>query len=395
MRLFALASVSVAFIVSGAAAQNAAPQVTIFTTKDFHQDRALWTNPAYYRNNTPGQLQGMALNIVPYETSGQVGGARLYGSEGTGKPGTTNLASPYPFKTATEQLQAWLKQAHGGTEHTAADLPDWSGQWMRGGGGRGNQGPVSDVVKFLKPKYQEYYVQEMKAASEGRGWSPSAICLPDGFFGALNPQEFVVTRKVVYTIGANANDTNNIRWIWIDAPHTAPDLQFPKWHGESIGFWDGDTLIVHTNQIKAWKGGPGGEFTNDLETVEKYRRVGDAIQGEVTIYDPNVFTGPVFQRMNFRLNKEGEKPENRPLFNTCTDTNGPSPKLFLDAKGFLNEHLVGEGGFTWDVSDQRPWGTWLNESDKRYKAYLAAGGKPPVMTDKTVVPANIPARAGK
>lgn len=395
MRLFALASVSVAFIVSGAAAQNAAPQVTIFTTKDFHQDRALWANPAYYRNNTPGQLQGMALNIVPYETSGQVGGARLYGSEGTGKPGTTNLASPYPFKTATEQFQAWLKQAHGGTKHTAADLPDWSGLWMRGGGGRGNQGPVSDVVKFLKPKYQEYYVQEMKAASEGRGWSPSAICLPDGFFGALNPQEFVVTRKVVYTIGANANDTNNIRWIYIDAPHTAPDLQFPKWHGESIGFWDGDTLIVHTNQIKAWKGGPGGEFTNDLETVEKYRRVGDAIQGEVTIYDPNVFTGPVFQRINFRLNKEGEKPENRPLFNTCTDTNGPSPKLFLDAKGFLNEHLVGEGGFTWDVSDQRPWGTWLNESDKRYKAYLAAGGKPPVMADKTIVPANIPARAGK
>jgi hypothetical protein len=47
------------------------------------------------------------------------------------------------------------------------------------------------------------------------------------------------------------------------------------------------------------------------------------------------------------------------------------------------------------VADQRPWGTWLNESDKRYKAYLAAGGKPPVMADKTVIPANIPARAGK
>jgi hypothetical protein len=395
MRLFALASVSFAFIISGAAAQNAAPQVTIFTTKDFHQDRALWSNPAYYRNNTPGQLGGMALNIVPYETGGQVGGARLYGSEGTGKPGTTNLASPYPFKTAPEQFQAWLKQAQGGTKHGAGDLPDWSGQWMGGGGGRNNQGPVSDIVKFLKPKYQEYYVQEMKAASEGRGWSPSSICLPDGFFGAVNAQEFVVTPKVVYTIGANANDTNNIRWIYIDAPHTAPDLQFPKWHGESVGFWDGDTLVVHTNQIKAWKGGPGGEFTNDLETVEKYRRVGDAIQGEITIYDPTVFTGPVYQKLNFRRNKEGDKPENRPLFNTCTDTNGPSPKVFLDTKGFLNEHLVGEGGFTWDVADQRPWGTWLNESDKRYKAYLAAGGKPPVMADKTVVPQNIPARAGK
>ncbi len=392
MRAFALASVSVVFLIGGAAAQNAGAGVTIFTTKDFHKDQALWTNPAYYRNNTPAQIRGMALNIVPYETSGQVGGARLYGSEGTGKPGTTNLASPYPFKTATAQYEAWLQQAHGGTKHTAADLPDWSGVWM-GGGGR-NQGPVSDVVKFLKPKYQEYYVQEMKAVSEGRIWSPSAFCLPDGFFGALNAQEFVVTPKIVYTIGSTANDTNNIRWIYLNAAHVAADLQFPKWNGESIGFWDGDTLIVHTNQIRAWKGGPGGEFSNDLETVEKYHRVGDALQGEITIYDPNVFTGPVWQRMNFRLVKD-LKPEDRPLFNTCTDTNGPSPKVFLDAKGFLNEHLVGEGGFTWDVADQRPWGTWLSESDKRYRAYLAAGGKPPVMADQTVIPANIPARAGK
>jgi hypothetical protein len=400
MRAFSLAATSLAIVIAGtmlpmpSGAQNANAPVNIFTTKDFHQDRALWTTPAYYRNNTPAQLAGMALNIVPYETSGQVGGARLYGSEGTGKAGTTNLDSPYPFKTASEQYQAWLKEAQGGTKHSAADLPDWSGVWMGGGGGGRNQGPVSDVVKFLKPKYQEYYVQEMKSASEGRGWSPSSICLPGGFFNALNAQEFVVTPKIVYTMGSTANDSNAIRWIYIDAPHTASDLQFPKWHGESVGFWNGDTLIVHTNQIKAWKGGPGGEFTNELETVEKYRRVGDAIQGEITIYDPDVFTGPVFQRMNFRLSKDN-KPENRPLYNTCTDTNGPSPKVFLDTKGYLNEHLVGEGGFTWDVADPRPWGTWLNESDKRYKAYLAAGGKPPVMADKTAVPERLPSRAGK
>ena len=98
----------------------AAEQTTIFTTKDFHKDKALWTNPAYYRNNTPGELAGMALNIVPYQDTGQVGAARLYGSEGTGKAGATNLASPYPFKTAIEHYQAWLKDAKGGTKHTKA-----------------------------------------------------------------------------------------------------------------------------------------------------------------------------------------------------------------------------------------------------------------------------------
>ena len=373
-------------------AQTAAAQTTIFNTKDFHQDRALWTEPAYYRNNTPGQLVGMALNIVPYETGGQVGSARLYGSEGTGKPGATTLASPYPYKTASEHFQAWLRDAHGGAKHNKADLPDWSGVWM-GGGGRG-EGPASDVVKFLKPKYQEYYVQELKAASEGRSWSPSSICLPGGFFSALNAQEFVVTPKVVYMLGSTANDNNAIRWIYIDAPHTPADLQFPKWHGESVGFWNGDTLIVHTNQIKAWRGGPGGEFTNALETVEKYQRVGDAIRGEITIYDPEVFAGPAYQKLNFRLSKDN-KPEDRPLYNTCTDTNGPSPKVFLNAKGFLDEHLLGEGGFTWDVADQRPWGTWLNESDKRYRAYLAAGGKAPVATDKMPAAKALPERIAR
>src|SRR5882672_600668 len=113
-------------------------QTTIFYTKDFHQDKALWTDPAYYRNNTPGQLAGMALNIVPYENTGQVGASRLYGSQGTGMPGATNLKSPYPFKTAKEHYEAWLKDAKGGTKHTKADLPDWGGIWdARGGFGGG------------------------------------------------------------------------------------------------------------------------------------------------------------------------------------------------------------------------------------------------------------------
>ena len=131
----------------------AAEQTTIFTTKDSHQDRALWANPAYYRNNTAGQLRGMAIGIVPYENTGQVGSSRVYGSEGTGKPGATNYASAYPFKTALEHYNAWLKDANGGTKHTKTSIPDWSGRWQGGGGFGGGGGPASDVIKLLKPKY--------------------------------------------------------------------------------------------------------------------------------------------------------------------------------------------------------------------------------------------------
>ncbi len=381
---FKAAASMAALLVSLSLSVPAAAQTTIFNTKDFHQDKALWTNPAYYRNNTPGQLAGMALNIVPYQGEGQVGAARLYGSQGSGTPDATNLASPYPFKTAMEQYQAWLKDAKRGTKHTKDTIPDWGGLWVIGGGRGGGEGrgPASDVVKYLKPKYQEYYVQELKASSEARSWSAASMCLPRGFFASLDASEFIVTPNQVWTLSTSFTE-NTIRWIYTDGSGHAPaQLQFPKWHGESVGFWNGDTLIVHTNQIRAWRGGPGGEFTDKLETVEKYHRVGDRIEGEITIYDPDVFVGPAFQRMNFTRSKD-TKPENRPLYNTCTDTNGPSPNVYLDAKGFLNEHVPGEAGFNWNPSDPRPWGTWLTESDKRYKAYLAAGGKPPVQADQT------------
>src|SRR5258705_7574425 len=114
-----------ALLLSLSLSVPAAAQTTIFNTKDFRQDRALWVSPAYYKNNTAGQLRGMAIGIVPYENTGQVGSSRVYGTEGTGKVGTANLVSPYPFKTATEHYQAWLKDAKGGTKHTKVTSPDW------------------------------------------------------------------------------------------------------------------------------------------------------------------------------------------------------------------------------------------------------------------------------
>ena len=366
------ATASIAVLLAGLSLSiPAAAQTTIFNTKDFHQDRALWTDPAYYRNNTVGQLRGMALNVPASGDSGQEADAKVYGSEGTGRPGAVNLASPYPFTTAWEHYQAWLKDAHGGTKHTKDTIPDWSGRWS-GGGGFGGQGPASDIAKMLTPKYQEYFVQDVKASAEGRIWSAGAFCLPGGFFSALGAEEFIVTPNRVWTLG-ESNGSNTTRWIYTDGSgHSPDDFQFAKWHGESIGFWDGDSLIVHTNQIRGWKGGLS-EFTDNLETVERYRRVGDMIQGEITLYDPEVFVRPINAKLRFTLDRE-TRAELRPLFNTCSDTNGPSAKVFLDEKGLLNERIPGDPLY-WDNTDPRPWGTWLNESDKRYEKYRKAQGR--------------------
>ncbi|MBM3819754.1 MAG: hypothetical protein FJW14_12180 [Acidimicrobiia bacterium] len=357
-----------AFVVATLIAGPAVAQTTIFTTTDFHKDQALWTDPAYYRNNTVAQLRGMAIDFDSGgRGTGQEAGARAYGSPGTGKAGALNLATPYPFTTAWDHYQAWLEEARGGTKHTRATVPDWSGRWAGGPAGlTGGGNPASYVASLLTPKYREYFVQEVKAYAEGRVWSPGAFCLPGGFFASLEAEEFIVTPDRVWTLGAG-NGSNTTRWIYTDGSgHSPPEAEFTKWHGESVGFWNGDTLIVHTNQIRGWKGGLS-EFTDTLESVERYRRVGDRIEGEITLYDPDVFVRPIHARMTFELDKE-TRPELRPLYNTCTDTNGPASKVHLDDRGLLNERLPGDPLY-WNAADPRPWGTYLTESDRRYERY--------------------------
>src|SRR5688572_7452412 len=153
---------------------------TIFNTPDFKQDRALWTDPAYYLNNTPGELRGMALDVPSYEgATGQPASAKFYGTPGTGKPAAEPLfKSPYPYTTAKEHFDALVAEADGGTKHTKETLPDWSGRWGGGGGIGGGNALPSDIVKVLKAPYDEYYVQELKAGSEGRIWSANSFCLP-------------------------------------------------------------------------------------------------------------------------------------------------------------------------------------------------------------------------
>jgi hypothetical protein len=364
-------------LAAPAAAQTGAPDArtvrggveprTIFTTPDFRQDRDLWTDPAYYRHNTVGQLRGMAIGTEPTGGTGQGAASRPYGSQGTGKAGALELGSPYPFKAAVEHYAAWLTDARGGTRHTKDTIPDWSGRWVGGPAGlNGGPNPASSVAAILKPEYREFFVQELKAYTEGRIWGAGSFCLPGGFFAALEAEEFIVTPNRVWMLGAG-NGQNYIRWIYTDGSgHSSKEVEFSKWHGESIGFWNGDALVIHTNQVRGWKGGVS-EFSDQLETVERYRRVGSRIEGEITLYDAEVLVRPVHARVRYELDPE-TRPELRPLYNTCSDTNGPSAKVHMDERGLLNERLPGDPLY-WDSTDPRPWRTYLTESDRRYQRY--------------------------
>jgi hypothetical protein len=357
------ASVSIATITASLClAAPASAQTTLFNTEDFRQDQEHWADPDYYLHNTLGELRGMQVNV-------------RYGQEGTGEPGALGLTSPYSFTSAMEHYQAWLEEAEGGTTHSYDTMPDWRGRWEGGGRGLGGgPNPASAVATMLTPEYQEHFVQAVKAAAEGRDWWAGAFCFHGGFLSSVtSAEEFVVTPDRVWFLGAG-NGGNYTRWIYTDdSGHTGEDFPFPKWHGESIGFWDGDNLIVHTNQIRGWKSN-AFEFSDELETVERYWREGDAIEGEITLYDPNVFVRPYHSKLSYESLSE-DRPELRPLFNSCTDTNGPSTKVFVDDQGFLNERLPGDELY-WDATDAHPWRSFFDLSDERYQRYLEAGGEP-------------------
>lgn len=322
---------------------SAAPlsaQPTVFTTTDYRQDRERWTDPAYYLYNTARELTDMQVES-------------RFGQKGSGAD-RYDIRSPYPFTTSWEHYQAWLKTAHGGTRPTFAAVPDWDGIWNAGRTWLdSNDIQASTMAAALTPQYREYYVQQVKAEAEGRHWWAAAFCLPDGFIRGVSrgPQQFFVRPTQVLMITDQLVSTQ-VRWIDTDGRAHRPEReQFAQWMGESIGFWDGAALVIQTNQIRQWNATHSlFEWSDQMTAVERYERAGDEIVGEITLYDPVAFLYPLHARLRFTR----DKATDRMLYSTCTDTNGPSNKVFVRPDGAIDERLPGDPLY-WDPTDPRPW----------------------------------------
>ena len=77
------------------------------------------------------------------------------------------------------------------------------------------------------------------------------------------------------------------------------DLKHPEgipfWLGDSRGRWEGETLVVDSNDFtdQTWFDRAGNFHSDSLHVVERYSRTSlDHIKHEVTIEDPKVFTRP-------------------------------------------------------------------------------------------------------
>lgn len=88
-----------------------------------------------------------------------------------------------------------------------------------------------------------------------------------------------------------------------------PDDLEPSYLGESVGRWQGDTLVVDVIGFneKTWLAGVGTIHSEQLRVTERYTRdTYDTIRYEVTMEDPEVFTGPWHIEDTLRL-RPGER----------------------------------------------------------------------------------------
>ncbi len=103
--------------------------------------------------------------------------------------------------------------------------------------------------------------------------------------------------------------------------------------GDSIGHWEGDTLVVEANQFNddSWLTDNGAFHTSDLRVTERLHRVGDVIEYQAVVEDPKVLLEPwkPNQRLLKLTNVELAEPApcaDRDLKHRVDETHHPNPR---------------------------------------------------------------------
>ena len=178
--------------------------------------------------------------------------------------------------------------------------PDLSGVYdisFGGGGGRGagRGGPAPDGP-VLKPGAEKYKIAR---AADDQG--QYADCMPlAGPQGFAVPYQFQLVQSA-HTLAILNGYPGSFRTVPLDGGvHPAdPD---PTWMGESIGHWEGDTLVVDSVGYNDKTEINGYKHTDKLHIVERFSRPSyEALQYEATIEDPNVFEKPWKMTRSFNL----------------------------------------------------------------------------------------------
>ncbi len=213
--------------------------------------------------------------------------------------------------------------AGGGNEFGAGNVGAYNLFWMDRGSGVNVidgkiptsilQNPANGRMPSVTPEAQERLLAQASAfgrENDGTAWwveldgpgpydGPESLPLRErcilGFTGVAptlpalynNFKRIVQTEDRVMILLEMVHDARVVR---LDSEHPGPEVQ--RWLGDSIGWWEGDTLVVDTtNFMPQW--GLRGGGSRDKHVVERFTMQPDGdVLYEFTVEDKNVWTAP-------------------------------------------------------------------------------------------------------
>ena len=156
----------------------------------------------------------------------------------------------------------------------------------------------------VKPWAKEIMRRENeKVLAGGIGYSARSSCMPAGVpafvaFAAVEPTYFIQTPKQVTMIFSG---DAQVRRVYLDVPHSANPK--PSWYGESVGHYEGDTLVIDTIGMndKTFVDSYRTPHTEKLHVVERWKLIDrNTLQIIFTVDDPDTFVEPWTASTRFR-----------------------------------------------------------------------------------------------
>lgn len=212
--------------------------------------------------------------------------------------------------SAQDDSRAWTMP------RTPSGKPDFSGFWSQPVHADGRAGGATTFTKekmppfvpggeelFYKPHTGDPFLDEPRAFCMPSGW-------PSAFFGPY-PIQIVQTDDWLVMVTEFERAT---RLIPLDGrPHR--DGIEPTYYGDSVGHWEGESLVIDSRNFKRWTLDDYYYVNPDeyrmhsdaFRTVERLRRVdAETLSYEFTVDDPKIFTEPWTEAMQMTLHPEWE-----------------------------------------------------------------------------------------
>ncbi len=210
------------------------------------------------------------------------------------------LVSPAALLAAILCVMPCVAQAQEGGGQAAAVLkgptprlpdgkPDFSGVW------NADRNFINDIADALKPgESLPLQPWALKLTREHMSKDdPEANCLPTGV-PRLAPYPWRIVQSKGITFFLFEGNIHSYRQIFMDGRSHTKDPN-PTWYGESIGRWDGDTLVIDTIGFndRFWFDFAGHPHTEKMRTTERYRRPDlGHLEWETVVDDPGAYTKP-------------------------------------------------------------------------------------------------------